>query len=77
MRIVLINPKHRFKSDPTTKMVLPPLGLAYLAAYLEKTSVEVSILDANVENLTPIQAARKALAQKPNLVGISAVTNTI
>lgn len=75
--ITLINPNHRFKSDPTTKMVLPPLGIAYLAAYLEKTGVEVSILDANVENLTPVQAAIRALAQKPKLVGISAVTNTI
>jgi len=75
--ITLINPNHCFKSDPTTKMVLPPLGLAYLAAYLEKTGVEVSIVDANVEKLTPIQTARRALTQKPKLVGISAVTNTI
>jgi len=77
MRITLINPNHRFESDPTTKMVLPPLGLAYLAAYLEKTGVKVSIIDANAENLTPIRTARKALTQKPELIGIGAVTNTI
>ena len=75
--VILINPNHNVKADPTTKMILPPLGLAYLATCLEKNNVDVSILDANAENLTPFQVARRVLTKKPKLVGISAVTNTI
>ena len=76
-QITLINPNHRLTADPTTKMILPPLGLAYLAAALEKKGLGVAILDANAQDLTPAQTARKALAQKPTLIGLSAVTNTI
>lgn len=76
-QITLINPNHCLTADPTTKMILPPLGLAYLAAALEKKGLGVTILDANAQHLTPAQTARKALAQKPTLIGLSAVTNTI
>lgn len=76
-RIVLIYPNFRFTKDPTTKMVLPPLGLAYLAAYLEKNGFQVTIIDANAENFTPAQTTKKALSTKPDLIGLSAVTNTI
>lgn len=76
-KIVLINPNHIFAKDPTTKMVLPPLGLAYLAASLEKKGHRVIIIDANAENLRPIKVVEKVAANKPGLVGIGAVTNTI
>jgi len=76
-KIVLINPNHCFAKDPTTKMVLPPLGLAYLAAYLEKKGIQAAIIDANAENLAPALVARKALTLKPDLVGLGTVTNTI
>lgn len=76
-KIVLINPHHHFDKDPTTKMVLPPLGLAYLAAYLGDKGFLPIIIDANAENFTPAQVAKKVLTLKPDLVGIGAVTNTI
>lgn len=77
MRVTLINPNHHFEADPTTKMVLPPLGLAYLAACLERAKIEVAIIDANAENLTPPEVVKKVLISKTDLVGIGAVTNTI
>ncbi len=77
MKVLLINPNHYSGSDLTTKMILPPLGLAYLASYLEKNKIKVSILDAHVENLSPSKTAHQALRQKPGLIGIGAVTNTI
>ncbi len=40
MRCLLINPFYPLSENPS-----PPLGLAYLAAALEKAGVEVEILD--------------------------------
>jgi len=51
-----------------------PLGLAYLAAYLEKEGISVEILDMNIYD-DPIQLLRKILERfRPKLVGISAFT---
>jgi len=48
----------------------PPLGLAYLAAYLKKHNHQVEILDANALDYQASDAAYYALQQSPNIVGI-------
>lgn len=47
--ILIFPPSTVYFGDPTIPAVTPPLGLAYLAAYLEKYRYPVAILDAVVE----------------------------
>ena len=57
----------------------PPLGIAYLAAYLRQhypEPLEVRILDAAVMNLKVDEIIEKAMDFAPDLIGISAVTVT-
>ncbi len=59
--------------DPT-----PPLGLMYLAAYLEKNSnYNISILDCPVEGLNYNQLEKRIEQEKPDVVGITAMTFTL
>lgn len=54
---------------------LPPLGLLYLAAVLEKGGHIASIVDAPVENLDLKQVIEKIRTDQPDIVGISAITS--
>lgn len=57
--------------------VSPPLGLMYLAAYLQKYSnYQVKILDCALENLNYAQLKNKISQEKPDVVGITALTFT-
>ena len=51
---------------------LPPLGLAYIAAYLREQGIDCDIVDGIVENFTLEEIARKAADY--NLVGVTAVS---
>lgn len=69
MRILLINPPQ------STRYPQPPLGLASIAAILEKHSYHVEILDANALALSESEAAERAGGA--DIVGITAMTPTI
>jgi anaerobic magnesium-protoporphyrin IX monomethyl ester cyclase len=71
MRCLLINPFYPLSENPS-----PPLGLAYLAAALEKAGVEVEILDFVV--FPYIEADFRAKLEKfnPDIVAATAVTMT-
>ncbi len=57
---------------------LPPLGLMYLAAYLEKeTSHQVEILDCPVEGINHEQLKTEIKKRNPDVIGITAMTFTI
>lgn len=82
MRIALINPAvsqekaygwwfRHFGS------VLPPLGLASLAAVLEKNNFDVSIIDANLLGLSDAQVINKLKGCLPQLIGLTATTLSI
>lgn len=83
-RITLVVPPFQYfpgmktGADPYTR---PPLGIAYLAAFLKahfKNDVTVDLVDCAVERLfTKEQAARRILANSPHLVGFSVVTGTV
>jgi anaerobic magnesium-protoporphyrin IX monomethyl ester cyclase len=45
-RILLVNPPHTQKKGLYPRIVFEPLGLAYVAAFLEKAGFEVRVLDA-------------------------------
>ncbi len=79
MNVLLIKPPHReiyrdFKSVATE---YPPLGLAYIAAVLEKNGFAVKITDMPVEGITEEQLASILKEFKPSIVGITATTPTI
>ena len=79
MKIILINPpfedEYSVGSSKSIKYVLnviPPLGLAYLAAALEKDGFPVKIIDGFVENIN----VSEIFSTKPDIIGISATTPT-
>ena len=79
MKIILINPPFedeysvgRSKSIKYVLNVIPPLGLAYLAAALEKNGFTVEIIDGFVDNVD----VSGIIAQKPDIIGLTAATPT-
>lgn len=52
----------------------PPIGLLYIAAYLEKYGISVAVYDPVPDKLTLKDITRKLKIDQPKVVGISAVT---
>jgi len=81
MRVLLINPpKHEMHKENIWKKIdtcLPSLGLAYIAAYIEKDGAEVKILDLVVENFSYDNFTKYLKEFNPDFVGITASTVTI
>jgi anaerobic magnesium-protoporphyrin IX monomethyl ester cyclase len=71
MRVLLINPFYPISETPS-----PPLGLAYLAAALERAGVQVKILDYVVYGYRKdaLQSVLKDF--RPRIAGATAVTMT-
>ena len=78
MSILLIDPPRGIISKGTlwrtVKRKLPALGLAYIAAYLEKNGFAVSIIDMNVEEIELQRLAEIIEANKYQFLGITATT---
>jgi len=85
MKVVLINPPEMIageeggtgfgaRSFVKQLRVLPPLGIAYLAAVLEADAHEVELIDANALRIGPDEIVRKVRALSPDVVGITCVT---
>lgn len=81
MRVLLVNPPYEgnintWTPESTNRAIgaQPPIGIAYLAAMLEKNKIDVSLLDANALGLDSRgirEAVRKA---EPDIVGVTAMT---
>ena len=52
----------------------PPLNLALLAAIAERHGHEVTILDGEAEHISLDDMVRKAVEQKPDLIGFTATS---
>lgn len=81
MKVLLINPPWIKKDSNIWKDVascMPPLGLAYIASFLEKCGINVKILDAHALriNLTSLVNVLKEY-DKPNFIGITSTTSVI
>lgn len=80
MKTLLINPNYRkvykYVGEEST-MISPPMGLAYLAAVLRENKIPVKILDAAALNYSIEQIKNFALKDSPDIIGITAATNTI
>jgi radical SAM superfamily enzyme YgiQ (UPF0313 family) len=79
MKITLINPNYRTKlgGDDSISSILPPLGIAYIAAVLQKYKFDVNIIDMNAENISNEGLLGMLMVQKPDVVGITCTTPTI
>jgi radical SAM superfamily enzyme YgiQ (UPF0313 family) len=79
MKILLINPPYQnlFKKIKGASWITPPLGLGYLASILEKDNHTVNIADMDGERLTLDDITENFLKERPELVGITAVTPNI
>jgi len=83
MNILLINPPF-FDQDAVGKErsiryvlnIIPPLGLAYLAAVLVRAGFKVGITDYSVEKYSDQDIIKIIKKDKPQIVGISAATPT-
>ena len=76
-KVLLVNPPERTELAKVMGICAPPLGLMYLAAYLEKNAIPVEILDANVLGYGPKRVAEEAKRSGADIVGITAATPTI
>lgn len=54
--------------------IFPPIGLAYLAARLEREQVSVVILDYVVGEFTPETLRQRLIAEAPDLIGINCLS---
>jgi radical SAM superfamily enzyme YgiQ (UPF0313 family) len=81
MKILLINPSSSFisKSWAYRKFFTPiaPLGVAYIAAVLEKNGFKVSVCDQFADRLDDRALLDIISSQKPDLIGFSALTPVI
>ena len=79
MKVLLIFPPITLKERYGREIedvggILPPLGLAYLAAVLEEHNQHVEILDAPALSLKVEQLPHQVSKKNPDLIGISAIT---
>ena len=85
MKIILINPPSLNTISSNVPEVLeqdvgfiPPLGLMYVAAYLEKhTNHEIKIIDCRVEKMDYKTLEDRIKQENPDVVGITALTFTL
>lgn len=69
MKVLLIHPKLNEYKQPK----LPPLGILYIASYLEKRGHQVRVVDLNV----PKSESMEKMLKKADIVGITATTPII
>src|SRR3990167_8020217 len=85
MKICLVNPPNTWEligNDPVIikdqQGVYPPLGILYIAACLKATGrYDVSVIDAQAEDLTHEQVADRVKELRPEVVGLTAMTFTL
>jgi len=79
MKILLVYPRHQETTTTLSRVLknkIPPLGLLYAGAALEKSGHEVKIIDAENENLKLEDLENLAKQYQPKIVGFSVTTPT-
>lgn len=81
MKVLLIQPNYKriyaYAKKKEITPVFPPLGLAYIAAFLKKNNIEVRILESNAHDLNHQQISHCISEYSPNIVGITSTTSLI
>ncbi|MFC1620704.1 B12-binding domain-containing radical SAM protein [Candidatus Omnitrophota bacterium] len=68
MKVILVRPNYK------SHIITPPLGIGYLASYLEKHRIEIKIIDGLRDRLNNKEILKIILDEKPDIVGISSLT---
>lgn len=83
LKLVLVNPPFRYHpgvKGSSFNYTRPPLGIAYLAAYLREnfpTPLGIRLFDCEAEKIRTSQGAVRAITEfDPDVVGLSTVTGT-
>jgi anaerobic magnesium-protoporphyrin IX monomethyl ester cyclase len=79
MKILLINPYQTARKGniwTSIQGAMPPLGLAYIASFLESKGLDAEILDMNIE---PGDAAEQVarISSSPDIIGITSMTSAV
>ncbi len=85
MKVLLINPPREHEIIGNNPPIIeeergfnPPLGLLYVAGYLEKQSNHtISVIDSQVEQLDYSTLKSKIAEKEPDVVGLTAMTMTL
>ncbi|MFH1202777.1 MAG: radical SAM protein [Candidatus Omnitrophota bacterium] len=80
MKILLINPPYLesvYRGVKKAVQIQMPLGMAYLAAVLEREKFPVEVLDANAEGLSIEETIEKICQSEAEIVGLTALTSLI
>jgi len=80
VEVILVNPpysKFVYSTRKRGAAVELPLGLAYIAGFIEKEGFKVSILDANAENIDITKTTEKIANSPAQMVGITTTTMII
>ncbi|OGZ34757.1 MAG: hypothetical protein A2174_02320 [Candidatus Portnoybacteria bacterium RBG_13_41_18] len=73
-RTLLVQSNYQLQKKTSAWGVTPPMGLAYIAAVLEKNNVPVKILDANALNLSSDEVVFEAKNWQADIIGVSVMT---
>lgn len=79
LKILLIYPRYSDKVSSLARLLktkIPPLGLLYIGASLEKGGRQVKIIDAEAEEISLDKLGKLAKNYQPQLIGISVTTPT-
>ena len=85
MKVLLVNPPRENEIRGNNPFIIeeergcnPPLGLLYIAAYLEKfTKYSVEIIDCQVEKINYDSLASRVALARPDVVGLTVMTLTL
>ncbi|MCL6630606.1 MAG: cobalamin-dependent protein, partial [Armatimonadetes bacterium] len=74
MKVTLISLPSPYIASRWEKSTLPPLGLGYLAAYLEERGIACEILDAHVLRMKFRDIYNHLIDSRPDVVGVTFTT---
>src|SRR5664280_194225 len=77
MKVLMINPPYNSSKYKFIGLVTPPLGIAYIAAMLERNGVIVKILDAPALEIDHEAVKNEIQKYSPDVVAVTSVTPTI
>jgi anaerobic magnesium-protoporphyrin IX monomethyl ester cyclase len=77
MKVLMINPPYNSSKYKFIGLVAPPLGIAYIAAMLERNGVTVKILDAPALEIGHDAVKNEIQNYRPDVVAVTSVTPTI
>ncbi len=70
-KVILVNPSVQYAKEVNEATAYPPIGLAYIASFLESKGISCKIIDANLLRLNNKDILKRLIQLNPDLVGIT------